>query len=311
MNRDTRNLPQRFQWGLLPKSLWLMAILCTGLAGCTPDSPPVDAATQHVLENARTFNTGLASAVVADGELKAYVNAVGARLYDAAMAGKGGSDAIRSPVQVDLLSNPVPLAFTLGGEHVYISVGAVRLCSSEEDLAAMLAHLYAHLLDKHQQKHEQVDSSDLLTVADTLAHSPRTDDEERAADLDGFSLFARAGWDPSKYPGAWLRLGGGAGHTRADAILRGIADMPRPSDEWRKTLVADHSTFRRLLREAGAISDGADPAEKLLMRSTRSCVGNDNSGDRESAVSSLDLQMPAASGGGGRTEIGPKPVQGP
>jgi hypothetical protein len=290
---------------------WMLALLCATLAGCTPDGPvPVDVTTQHVLENARTINAGLTPAIDSGGDVYIYLNAVGSRLYNAALASNGGKDAIQWPIQVDLLANDVPLAFTVGGEHVYISTGALRLCGSEEDLAAALAHLYAHILDKHQQKHQQLDSQDLISVADVVLGSPPGQDEEQAADLDGYLLFARAGWDPGRYADAWLRLGGVNGAMRTIAIRRSIEDMSPPSDDWRRPPVADRYSFHRIVQMAGSVPNRSDDAAKLLMRCVKSCVGTDNSSDRAAAIASVEAQIPTATEGGGRTQIGPRPVGG-
>jgi hypothetical protein len=303
-SNQCRRLPQEMS----PRS-WLRLVaclcasLCAGMAGCTPDAPPpaADLSAPHVLQNARTMRAGLASAIAGEGNITVYVNAVGARLCDAARASKGG-EAIRSAVRVDVLTSDLPLAFTFGGEDVYLSTGAMRLCASEEDLAAALAHVYAHLLDQHQQAHVQVDSTDLLTVADVLLRSPTTDREEQIADQDGFLLFARGGWDPAKYADAWSRLGGVDGTSRAQAIRQWIATSAKPPDDWRQPLVADHFTFHNIMMAAGEIPDRSGRTAKLLMRCVKSCVGSDNLIDRTAAIESLEARIR-----GGERVIGPGP----
>ena len=277
----------------------LLLLLSAALAGCATGVRPVvmDEATEKVLANAKTMDEGLAPARASGGELTTYVNAVGARLYDAARANHGGMDAIPNAVQVDLLINPTPLAFTFGGDHVYLSTGALALCAHEEDLAAALAHLYAHIVDQHRQSHDQLNSNDLLSVTYILARSPFTDTEEEAADKDGFKLFARGGWDPEKYAAAWTRLGGLDGPQRAASIARASGDAQTP-DEWRKPTVADDFTFRHLIRTARAQTVRPEVISSVIMRSVQTCVGTDNPVSRAAAIGSLERLIPSGNGGG-------------
>jgi hypothetical protein len=234
------------------------------------------------------MNAGLASAIVPDGEVALYVKAVAARLQDAVDAQAG---AKTTTIQVELLTSDSPLLFFVGGDRAYLSTGAFRQFESEEDLAAALAHVYAHALNKDQLRHDRAQSIDLLVVADVLARSPMTDEEERAADQIGFLIFSRGGWDPAKYADAWSRLGGTRGGTRAAAIRAFAENSPPISAEWRKPSVADRFTFHNIALEARATPNRSDADARLLLRCIKSCMGNDNIIDRTAAIEMLESKL--------------------
>jgi predicted Zn-dependent protease len=124
-------------------------------------------------------------------------------------------------------------AFTTGGEHMYIYSELFHQCKTEDELAGVMAHEYAHVYARHvkngmdRQLGQQVGtgvvavgagvasfflggglSSSVSTaqtagsLASTAGHfvgMGYTRGDEDEADKLGFAFYTRAGWDPDKF----------------------------------------------------------------------------------------------------------------
>ena len=116
-------------------------------------------------------------------------------------------------------------AFALPGGWVYVTRGLLALSNREDELAGVLAHEMAHVLERHAVK--RVGAATPLAVlfgvpsgilgmvspslgaivggagrvVSGLALAPYSREQELAADRIGIALAARAGWDPAALGG--------------------------------------------------------------------------------------------------------------
>lgn len=207
------------------------ALLAT-LAGCATD--------RQVIRQAESANSELAPALIDDPELNKYMQELGARIVEAARAADaahegpsahfGGEDNawMFTRGQFHLVNSPTLNAFTTGGEHMYIYSKLFEQCRSEDELAAVMAHEYAHVYsrhvhkgmnrqilagslaagaglvglavggEEHGQEYAAIASVSTATAASFLDLGYTRDDEEEA-DEWGFAFHARAGWDPQHF----------------------------------------------------------------------------------------------------------------
>ena len=204
------------------------------LTGCTVTD-------RQVIEQADQAHSGLQPAVVRDRELDAYIQAVGERIIQAAeeaSRNRIGPDAhFKDPDRDWMFSNRMQFhfvnsdtmnAFTTGGEHMYIYTALFRACEDENDLAAVMAHEYAHIYGRHVQKGTQrqygvigaalaagaagafIGGKENAAQYGTLgagaaaalgqvAGATFTRRDEAEADKYGFLFYTRAGWDPHDF----------------------------------------------------------------------------------------------------------------
>ena len=202
-------------------------------AGCATD--------RSVIANAAQMHGSLQPAVIQDRELASYFQQVGERIIDAGreahMAGKGpkaafeGSDdwMFSNRMQFHLVNSKTVNAFTTGGEHMYIYNELFQQSDSEDELAAVMAHEYAHVYGRHVQKgtNRQLPlliggaalgagagyalggednkmaaagtGAALGGAAGQFANMGFTRKDENEADNWGFYFYTRAGWDPAKF----------------------------------------------------------------------------------------------------------------
>jgi len=124
------------------------------------------------------------------------------------------------PYSVKLINSHVPNAVSLPGGFLYVNRGLIELITSENELAAALAHEIGHVVGRHVvnkllmtftakallkpvldnlNKSNGVIEKIILQLGGAVAmlamlHFSRTD--EAQADLLGFYEMLRAGWDP-------------------------------------------------------------------------------------------------------------------
>jgi Zn-dependent protease with chaperone function len=237
---------------------------------------------------------------------------------------QGASDAsggkFRDPtfanMQFHLVGSETPNAFTTGGSHIYVYDGVFQLCESEEELAAVMAHEFAHAVDLDVQR-----TGMRPTPGDTLdriaylyvvnAFSPSLEDE---ADRRAFDFYARGGWDPSKFADVFARLqargldrpqGAPAGalagrgatlvpgiplQARAAAANALARNLPAASRGWRKATVADPQTFKDLrARAATAQGERSAPQNRswLFLRAFPNCLLPTDLPDQQAAQQQL------------------------
>lgn len=202
------------------------------VAGCATD--------RKVIDQADEAHTQLEPAVMHDPELASYLQKIGDRIVSVAKersdAGYGppshfkekGEWMFSDEMRFHFVNSETLNAFTTGGEHMYIYSELVESCRSEDELAAVMAHEYAHVYARHVHKgmnrqYLVLGGSALAGVggylaggddhgleygagAATLAYAAGsflgmgfTRDDEAEADEIGFELYTRAGWDPAKF----------------------------------------------------------------------------------------------------------------
>jgi len=213
--------------------------LLTALCGCATD--------RQVISQARSTNSELAPAIMTDPELTAYMQEIGGRIVEAAMAADAARQGPKTHFssedntwmfergQFHLVNSTTLNAFTTGGEHFYIYSELLEQCRSEDELAAVMAHEYAHVYGRHVQKGMNRQTlamglsagaglaglalggeengkqySELAAVSTATAISfldlGYTRDDEAEADEWGFYFYARAGWDPEHFADFFQQL---------------------------------------------------------------------------------------------------------
>ena len=217
--------------------LCLFLIMSLGLLGSTACT----VSDRQVVEQSDQFHDGLKPAVIRDPELDRYINRVGQRIVDAARQAHQDKIGPKSHFQEDdsqwmfsknmqfhFVNSKTLNAFTTGGEHMYIYTELFQKCKTEDELAAVMSHEYAHVYSRHVQKGTQrqygvmgaavaaaglgylaggkehgADYASLFgggaAMAGQLAGATFTRKDEDEADKYGFVFYTRAGWDPDHF----------------------------------------------------------------------------------------------------------------
>ena len=198
---------------MLTRRQWnggLIATLAALAGGCLTMSPSEEQ--QLGKESAQEVEETVG--LVPDAGVVGYIRQVGGRLAQAS----GASDATwQFNVADDAESN----AFALPGGWAYVTRGALALLNTEDELAGVLGHEMAHVLERHAARRVAVATPFALvfgmpatllgaispTVGGVVGGTGRlvsgaalasySRDQERAADRRGIELAARAGYDPA------------------------------------------------------------------------------------------------------------------
>ncbi len=202
--------------------------LILGAASCVSD--------RQVIAQANEQHMSLSPAVMANPDLDRYLQDIGDRIIDAAKeydtqhVEKGGESRdwmFSKDMQFHLVNSKTLNAFTTGGEHMYIYSELFETCRSEDELAAVMAHEYAHVYGRHVHKGIQrqylivagsaavgiaagemaeKNSAEIGTLAGAGAmmlgqflSMGYTRSDEANADELGFVFYTRAGWDPDRF----------------------------------------------------------------------------------------------------------------
>jgi predicted Zn-dependent protease len=219
---------------------FMMAAGAGGLGGCAND--------KKVMAVADTMHTGLKPVVMEDAELQGYFQKIGERIVQTATAldkeGYGPKSHTESSddnawmfsdkMRFYLVNSKTLNAFTTGGEHMYVYNELFLQCKSEDELAAVMAHEYAHVYARHvkngmdRQTGQNVGTgavavgaglasyffgggglSSSVSTAQSAAGVASsagkfvgmgfTRKDEDEADAIGFVFYTRAGWDPDHF----------------------------------------------------------------------------------------------------------------
>ena len=215
---------------LIAPVLGLTAMLGTG---CASD--------KSVIGQANQFHQNLEPAVVKDADLSRYLQQVGDRIIAAAEAldkqGFGPASHkkekadwmfAKGGMQFHFVNSKTLNAFTTGGNHMYIYTELFQQCRTEDELAAVMSHEFAHVYARHVQKgmnrqmytmagagaaglvgyaaggkeHGQQfggTAAGLAAAAGQYFGMSYTREDEDEADRLGFQFYVRAGWDPNKF----------------------------------------------------------------------------------------------------------------
>jgi predicted Zn-dependent protease len=198
---------------------------------------------RQVIDNAEQMHGSLQPAIMRDQQLANYLQSVGERIVaagrDADRQNKGPKQHFdksqndqwmySDQMQFHLVNSKTLNAFTTGGEHMYIYNQLFQECKTEDELAAVMAHEYAHVYCRHvaQGMKNQMttliagalvggaagyalgDKDNRLGAVGTGAavgaaggqflNMGFTRHDENEADEWGFYFYTRAGWDPNHF----------------------------------------------------------------------------------------------------------------
>ena len=265
---------------------------CSGCFGPAP-------AAEFVRQAQRLHDGALASAQTKNSDLRDYIQLVGKRISAAARAAEPAKahDEMFSQIQFHFVACNVPNVFVTGGAHIYVYNGLLQQCQSEDELAAAMAHAYAHALDLDVEHIGiQPDPArplprvawDFVTHRFTLA-------QEQSADRLASELCAQAGYDPTRFSALLERL----------AAVFPAAPMPdrlpmpwraQQVRQWassangarRPLAVADPRTFITLRRQATSLNPllvGGDA--ELFLRAFPNCLLSGDTADQQAAQQQL------------------------
>jgi predicted Zn-dependent protease len=188
----------------------LVAALAVFGSGCATISPSEERKLGEEAAEEVERTVGL----VSDPKLVGYVRQVAGRI---AVAAKRPDVAWEFNVTDDIEPN----AFALPGGYVYVTRGLVVLLNSEDELAGVLGHEMAHVLERHAARRAGAATPFALLfgvpaeilgaispalggliggtgeLASGMVLASYSRDQERDADQRGIGLAARAGWDPA------------------------------------------------------------------------------------------------------------------
>lgn len=213
----------------------LMVILLLVGMGCVQD--------RQVISQAGKTHKGLEPAVITDPVLVDYINQIGDRIIAVAREmyqqrpEKDGEDTswMFEGMRFHFVNSKTLNAFTTGGKHMYIYNELFQTCKNEDELAAVMAHEYAHVYERHvaQGMNRQYATLALAGAAGVAGYALADDDnrlgtagvaagaaliggqfvgmgftrdDEDEADKVGFAFYCRAGWDPNRFSGFFQTL---------------------------------------------------------------------------------------------------------
>ena len=254
--------------------------LFSGLAACATD--------RQVISQAESTNSELAPAIMEDPKLSGYMQEIGARIVEAAKAADAAHQGPKTHFssednawmfergQFHLVNSKTLNAFTTGGEHMYIYSELLEQCRSEDELAAVMAHEYAHVYsrhvhkgmnrqflamglsagaglaglviggEKHGEEYGQVATVSTATAASFLDLG-YTRDDEAEADQWGFYFYSHAGWDPQHFGDFFQHL-----------IDKGLDTSPE--------ITSDHPSLASRVERAKQRAAALPPASKSWRR---------------------------------------------
>jgi hypothetical protein len=255
-------------------SSWRLSIglMLLSLLGCT----------------ARTdlFREAARPALNKDPEIERYFDAVGDRLIAAAKEKTPNPP----PVKFYLSGGKTMNVATLGTGSVYITSRLFQACKSEDELAAMMAHGYAHVLLGHSRISATRTQGGAPGMALFAAEHPFTADQEIEANQTAYWIYARGGWAPDRF---------GLSSVEMKPEWK---EMQRPasSQDWRTRPVADENRFRQYQSKAAARASELISRETNLIDALPSCVLEDDP-DAQLARRDLQYQDRHFDKGGGET----------
>lgn len=202
----------------------LLLVVSLLVTGCATD--------RAVIGQANQFHSGLDPAVMKDRELSDYLNRVGQRIIESAkLMDRGANDnawMFSRNMQFHLVNSKTLNAFTTGGEHMYIYNELFQQARTEDELAAVMAHEYAHVYGRHVHKgmNRQMGiiaaaaaaggagylaggdehgkdyagyAAGATMLAGQFVGMSYTRGDESEADAKGFDFYVWSGWDPNRF----------------------------------------------------------------------------------------------------------------
>ena len=218
----------------------IVLALLPALAACSTGCSFLRPTDQSVIGQANQVHGQLDPAVIHDRDVQGYMDAIGRRIVDAAVQydqeeGKASekhkaqdnSWLYSGDIKFHLVNSKTLNAFTTGGQHIYIYNQLFQDAKSEDELAAVMAHEFAHVYARHvhsgmTRQYTALGAAGLGAIAGyALGGDNReqaaglgaagagglaqffnqgyTREDENEADKLGFSFYIRAGWDPERF----------------------------------------------------------------------------------------------------------------
>jgi predicted Zn-dependent protease len=279
-----------------PSSAALLCLVAL-LTGCAPPAPTK----AFVEQAARLHNEALAPVAATDTDLNEYFQILGQRLMDGAhsAAPQKTRAAFFSDLQTHLVATPIPNAFVTGGSHVYIYNGLFQACLTEEELAAAMAHAFAHTinLDVEKVKIRPAPERGLRYVAFDFVDHRFTLQQERDAHELAFQIYVHAGYNPEHFENVFQVLADRYPAAMPDRLPLPVratearAWAAKADQKWRKPTVADRATFTSLKKKAAALHEPAGDGS-LMLRAFPNCVLSADTSDQLAAQAALRPVQP-------------------
>jgi predicted Zn-dependent protease len=204
--------------------VWLL--LCLSAVSCATVTPfgTGDGLDLHEDER-RLWNRGReeqkrldsSGQIYEDPALSAYINELATRLLPQRVKEKGIA------LQIKIIKSPLLNAFALPQGAVYIHTGMLARLENEAQLATLLGHEAAHVINRHALQHFRMAQNTAATLATlqiafmpfgiygsiasvmgalgaTAAISGYSQASEQEADREGLALIVAAGFDPNEAP---------------------------------------------------------------------------------------------------------------
>jgi predicted Zn-dependent protease len=221
----------------------LLPVLVAFSSGCSIFRP----SDQAVIGQANQVHGQLDAAIIRDPTVERYMDAIGERIIKAAVQydqeeGKASDEhkaqdnswLYGGEIRFHLVNSKTLNAFTTGGQHIYIYNQLFQDAQSEDELAAVMAHEFAHIYGRHvhrgmERQYAALGASGLGAIAGyalggenrgaaagigagaagavaTFFNQGYTREDENEADKLGFSFYIRAGWDPEHFADFFKRM---------------------------------------------------------------------------------------------------------
>lgn len=289
----------------------LFPLLVLSSTGCSLLKPT----DQNVIGQANQVHGSLQPAVIRDAEVQGYMDRIGDRIVQGAIemnregneakAQRGQDNAwmYDGGVKFHLVNSETLNAFTTGGTHIYIYNQLFQDSRSEDELAAVMAHEFAHVYARHVHsgmerqygvmgltalgavagyavggkesggQYAGLGAGALGAVGQTLSQGFSRDDENEADKL-GFRFYVRGGWDPQRFADFFKQMiekgmdkGGGGSHPalrdRVAATEERLADLSRDAESRRRPAIADGREFQSIKARAREVARDV-PSDKTL-----------------------------------------------
>lgn len=243
-----------------------LALLVAGCAGDPAPTPTEQAAIDRAERFHRAIDPTLLSTTSVDELMQRMSRRITAAAKDLWRERTGAEPPAwltADDLRFHLVDNPTPNATTAGGRHLYVYTAALERCRSEEDLAALMTHAYAHLLARHVLRNlaDTPAEADPLTTTIALIRDRFSDEQEDEAAELAFFLHTRAGWDPLAFAAFYDSVDNGRVAARA---REWIDRLPPAAQDWARPPFTDQSRFSQLRATARPAAPRPDIARRLL-----------------------------------------------
>ena len=278
-------------------SLTVTVVALALSTGCTPSD-------QNVIAQANQVHGSLEPAVIRDPQVQRYMDEIGQRIIDGAIEyneagkeakaqrGQDNSWMYNGGVRFHLVNSQTLNAFTTGGTHIYIYNQLFQDAKTEDELAAVMAHEFAHVYARHVHsgmkrqygvmgmtalgavagyavggsesggEYAGLGAGAVGAVAQTVSQGFSREDENEADKL-GFSFYIRGGWDPERFADFFKQMidkgldkGGGGSHPalrdRVANTERRVARLSPEADRWRRRPILAQRAFEDMKDRAVA-----------------------------------------------------------